>query len=144
MMQRWIILTLFIVGIAGVYTPLFPAAHAQVSIPVNATTPCVLNYTAGPEIWENCGMGEDYLQTAILPWEYITGGNFSMVLASIFVLFTYIKYHKAIYPIMIGVIMLPISFFVFPESFLSWSILMAFLTIGILIWYVYIRQTKEY
>ena len=124
--------------------PFMSEAYGQEIVVVNQTTPCFLNYTAGIHMWENCGYGEDYLQAALLPWEWITGGNFSMVLASIFIMFTYIKYHKAVYPIMIGVMFLPISYFVFPDTFLSWSIIMAFLTVGILIWYVYIKQTKEY
>ena len=134
------------VFITGGITPLFdiPEANAQVSIPVNQTTPCFLNYTAGSNMVGNCGFDEDFLQASLLPWEWITGGNFSMLLAGIFVMFTYIKYHKAVYPIMIGVMMLPISFFIFPDAFLSFAIIMAFVTLGILIWYVYIKQTKEY
>lgn len=134
---------IILIAVIGVL-PLFDNAFAQTIIPVNNTTPCFLNYTAGPDIWENCGMGEDYIRTALLPWEWVTGGHFSMMFAGVLIMFTYIKYHKAVYPILIGVFMLPISYFVFPESFLSWSILMAFVTVGILIWYVYIKQTKEY
>ena len=119
-------------------------AFGQESITVNSTTPCFLNYTAGSEMLSNCGYGDDFLSASLLPWEWITGGNFSMLIAGIFVLFTYIKYHKAIYPVLIGTMMLPISFFVFPDSFLSFAVIMAFVTVGILIWYVYIRQTKEY
>lgn len=121
-----------------------PAAYAQQPINVTQTTPCFLNDTAGYDMWENCGFGDDYLQAALLPWEWITGGNFSMIIAGIFVMFTYIKYHKAIYPIMIGVFMLPLSFVVFPDSFLSWAVVMSFVTIGILIWYVYIKQTNDW
>lgn len=121
-----------------------PLSFAQETISVNSTTPCFLNYTAGVQMWNNCGMGDDYLQTALLPWEWITGGNFSMVFAALLVMFTYIKYHKAVYPILIGVMMLPISYFVFPDTFLSFSIIMTFVTVGILIWYVYVKQTKEY
>lgn len=139
-MNIWLVLILATISVLGVVPPSF----AQEVITVNSTSPCFLNYTAGVHMWEDCGYDEDYLEAALLPWEWITGGNFSMILAGIFVMFTYIKYHKAIYPILIGVFMLPISFFVFPDSFLSWAAVMAFVTIGILIWYVYIRQTKEY
>lgn len=119
-------------------------AFAQQSIIVNETTPCFLNYTAGAQMLENCGFQDDYLEASLLPWEWVTGGNFSMVIAGVFVMFTYIKYHKAVYPIIIGTFMLPISFFVFPDSFLVFAVIMAFVTVGILIWYVFIRQTKEY
>lgn len=118
--------------------------YAQETITVNATTPCFLNYSAGVDMWENCGYGDDYIDAALSPWEWITGGNFSLVLVSVFVLFTYIKYHKVVYPIMIGVMFLPISYFVFPDTFLSFAIVMTGVAMGILIWYIFIKQTKEY
>jgi len=121
-----------------------PNAQAQVVVDVNQTTPCFLNYTAGIDLWENCGIRDDYLDFALLPWEWITGGNFSMVLVSILSLMTYIKYHKAIYPLVIGVMFLPISYFVFPDSFLVFGLLMAGALFGIFIWYIFIKQTKEY
>jgi len=118
-------------------------AFGQV-ITVNQTQPCFLNYTAGIDMFRNCGLGDDYLETALLPWEWITGGYFSMVLVSIFVLISYIKYHKVVYPLTIGTLFLPISYFVFPTVFLTFAILMAGITFGILIWYIFIKQTKEY
>lgn len=121
-----------------------PDAYAQTIIGVNETTPCFLNYTAGVELWRNCGADDDYLQWAMQPFEYITGGNFSLVLVSVFVVFTYVKYQKMVYPIIVGVLFLPISYFVFPDVFLSFSIVMAFIGVGILIWYTFIKQTKEY
>ena len=119
-------------------------AFAQQVVSVNQTTACFLNYTAGLDLWENCGLDEDYLQTALLPWEWITGGNFSLVIVSIFTLVSYIKYHKAIYPIIIGIMYVPIAYFVFPDTFLSFAFLMTGVTIGILVWYIIIHQTKEY
>ncbi len=137
-------LTICIVIMAAVSVGVIPPSYAQEVITVNQTTPCFLNYTAGVELWQNCGYDVDYIDAALSPWEWITGGNFSLIIVSIFVLFSYIKYHKIVYPIMIGVMFLPISFFVFPDTFLSFSILMTFIGIGILIWYIFIRQTKEY
>ena len=113
-------------------------------IQVNQTTPCFFNTTAGADMWRNCGITTDYLQTVLLPWEWITGGYFSFFLVSIFVGITYIKYHKIVYPILVGVIFLPISFFVFPEQFLSFAILFAFIGGGLLVAYIFLRQTKEY
>lgn len=139
--MKWLIAILALsLSFIGSFTPSF----AQTVIPVNSTTPCFLNYTAGPDLWENCGMGDDYIRTALLPWEWITGGYFSMFFAAVLVMFTYIKYHKAVYPIIIGAMMLPLSFFLFPSTFLSWAVIMAFVTIGILVWYIFIRQTKEW
>jgi len=142
-----LILSLSIMTIiaAGIQTPFFTEAYAQVpTITVNQTEPCFLNYTASFNMWENCGMEEDFLEAAFSPWEYVTGGNFSALLVSIFILFTYIKYHKAVYPLLIGVVFLPVSFFVFPTTFLTWALVMAGLAITALIWFVFIKQTKEY
>lgn len=123
--------------------PFLQSANAQV-INVTSTTPCFLNETAGPWVWRDCGMDDDYLTTIVMPFEWITGGNFSMILASIFVMFTYIKYHKAIYPILIGVFMLPISYFVFPETFIIWGTIMAFVAVGLIAAFIILKQTKEY
>jgi len=130
--------------LATISVSLLPQAQAQVVVDINQTTPCFLNYSAGLDLWENCGIRDDFLTFALLPWEWITGGNFSMVLVSILSLMTYIKYHKAIYPLVIGVMFLPISYFVFPDSFLVFGLLMSGALLGILIWYIFIRQTKEY
>ena len=128
--------------LAIVLSPI-PAYAQEVVIEVNQTTPCFLNYSAGIDLWRNCGADEDYLDFALAPWEWITGGWFSMLIVSLLIMVTYIKYHKAAYPIMLGVMFLPVSFFLFPEVFISWAaILMAF-AIAIFIWYGFIRQTRE-
>ena len=113
-------------------------------IPVNQTEPCFLNFTAGPDIFENCGFGDDYITAALLPWEWITGGFFSLFLVSIFILISYIKYHKAVYPLLIGITFLPVAFFIFPDTFLTFAFIMMIVTTTILAWYIYIKQTKEY
>ena len=114
-------------------------------ITVNQTEACFMNFTAGHRMWEQCGIREDFLQFALLPWEWATGGNFSMILVSVMVLFSYIKYHKVLYPVMIGVLFLPVTFFVFPDTFLSYAFILGFgLVGGIVVWYVITHQTKEY
>ena len=138
--MKWIIILSLILFSIGVIPPI----SAQEVITVNQTTPCFLNYTAGAQMWQNCGYGEDYIEAALSPWEWITGGNFSLIIVSIFVLFSYIKYHKVVYPMLIGVTFLPVSFFIFPDTFLSFAVIMTGVAMGILIWYVFIKQTKEY
>lgn len=113
------------------------------TIIINSTTPCVLNYTAKANIWQNCGVTKDYISGSLAGWEWITGGYFTMALVAVFAMMTYIKYQKAIYPILVGSLYLPISWFVFPQQFLSWAIIMAGVVIGILIWYAYVSQTNE-
>ena len=113
-------------------------------IQVNDTTPCFLNFTEPETMWERCGAPADFLKFMLLPWEYITGGYFSMILVSLFVAFTYIKYHKAIYPIMIGIAFLPVSVFLFPDQFLNMGFIIVGLVAGVFVIHMLTRQTKEY
>tara|TARA_Y100001936_G_C16090701_1_gene685965 strand:- start:1489 stop:1929 length:441 start_codon:yes stop_codon:yes gene_type:complete len=125
-------------------TELVPVAHAQTAITVPESTPCFMNYTAGANMWDQCNFEEDFLNSALLPFEWITGGNFSLVLVSIFILFTYIKYHNVLYPILIGILFIPVSFFVFPDEFITFGVLMVAMSFGLLIYYIITKQTKEY
>lgn len=112
-------------------------------ITVNSTNVCFLNYSAGADMWQNCGMGNDYLTTAMLPFQWVTGGWFSMIMVSVFVLMTYIKYQKVVYPMIIGTVFLPISYFMFPTQFLSFAFLMVGCGIALLIGFIYISATNE-
>ena len=141
-MYVWILLSFL--AILGSPFIIGDAAFAQTVINVTETQPCFLNYTAGVEMWDNCGFEEDYLAAALLPFEWVTGGLFSIIIVAILILMSYIKYHNIIFPIVIGVVMLPISYFAFPPQFLSFAIILAFVGIGSLIWYILVRQTKEY
>ena len=67
-----------------------------------------------------------------------------MVLVSVIIGMTYLKYNNAIYPIIIGFTFLPVAWFAFPSVFLAWAVVMTGVAIGILVWYAYIKQTKEY
>ena len=143
----WYILA--ILGIASlipieVSTEFVPVAHAQTSITVPESTPCFMNYTAGANMWDQCNFEDDFLNSALLPWEWITGGHFSLILVSIFILFTYIKYHNVLYPMLIGIMFLPISFFVFPDEFVMFGVLVVAMSFGLLIYYIITKQTKEY
>src|SRR5437867_11712507 len=94
-------------------------------IHVNSTNaPCFLNYTAGADMWRQYGFDKDYIKASLGPWQWITDGWFSMILVSVLVGMTYLKYHKAIYALLIGSVFLPISYGLFPEVFLSWAIIM--------------------
>lgn len=136
-----LIISLSILGVIPIF---MPAAQAQIGFDVNATQPCFLNYTAGADMWLNCGVEDDYLVFALLPWQWITGGYLSTIIVSIIVMISYIKYHKAVYPLLIGTAYLPFVFTLFPESWLNHVIILAGLEFCILIWYIFIRQTKEY
>lgn len=137
-MKPLYLFTLLFLGIGG-----FQSAYAQ-TITVNSTTPCFLNYTAGADMWRNCGIEDDFLTFITLPWEWITGGYFSMALTSVLVLATWLHYKKLIYPILIGLFFLPISYSLFPSVFLMWSIILAFFGIFFLIYYAFIKQTRDF
>ena len=113
-------------------------------IQVNDTTPCFMNLTAGADMWENCGYDQDYLQAMLLPWEWITGGYFSMVFISLLITATYIKYQKATYPIIIGFIFLPLSYYLFPQQFLNIAFVVIGLVFGGFLFTILLRKTKEY
>ena len=100
-------------------------AYAQNTVTITGDdelTPCFLDMDAGFEMWENCGADEDYLDFALMPFEYITGGYFSMIIVTIFIIMAYIKYHNVLYPILIGLLFIPISYTFFPETFLVYAL----------------------
>lgn len=117
------------------------------TILVNNTGPCWQNYTSmnvnSTSIWQQCGLNKDFLQSSLIMWQWVTGGYFSMILAAILCAFTYIKYHKVIYPMIIGTMMLPISYFLFPATFLNYAFVMMGVGIAVLVWYIFISQSTE-
>lgn len=133
---------LFLLSFLGIGT-IIKEASAQ-TININSTTPCWQNYTAYGEMWRNCGVTNDWLTTIFLPWQYATGGYVSMFIAFILITFTYIKYHKVVYPLLIGTIMLPLSFALFPNQWLNFAFIMGSISMGFLIIHIILRATKEY
>lgn len=122
---------------------MFPDAYAQTTIDVNQTEPCFLNQTAtASEVLQNCEPQRDYLEWVISPWEWVTGGWFTGIIIGSLIIGVYAHTGKALYGIVIGVILLPTSFFLFPPSFASFAIIIAFIAIGLLIAYIYVRNTK--
>ena len=136
MNYKWFLLLL------PLFASFIPNANAQIPITVNQTAPCFLNYTAGLEMWENCGAEDDFLTFAMLPFEWITGGYFSALLVAVIILMVYLKYHQAIYCLVIGIIFLPISFQFFPAAFLGASMILIVLIIASIIYYALKRQTE--
>ena len=112
-MKEWLIVMLVLA-----VTPLiFDNAFAQTTIDVGESTPCFMNYTASTEMWSNCGMETDPLGVVTLPFEWVTGGYFSLIVIGLIMLIVYIKYQTAIYPVAIGTVMLPTSYFLIPNCF---------------------------
>ena len=105
--------------------------------------PCFMNMTAGAEMWNNCGANEDYLDFALMPFEYITGGYFSMIIVTIFVIMAYIKYHNVLYPMLIGLMFLPISYTFFPDVFLVYAVALFAVGGGSALVYVVLWRTRN-
>ena len=95
------------------------------------------NYT---RIIDNCNARGDWLGFTLVGWDWVTGGNFSLMFVGVLILIVWAKYRVAIYPIYIGVVMLPISWFLFPDEFLSFALLLAGVAIGAYIWWIVTRQ----
>ena len=135
------ILYLFFLGLLAI--PFFNDASAQTIINVTSSPPCWENYTAGVDMWRNCGFGTDPIKASLAPFEWATGGLFSLLVVVILVIMTYVKYHTVIYPIMIGIIFLPISWFLLPDQFLSFALLAMGIGIGSIILKGIIFNTRE-
>ena len=134
---------LFFILIGLIVFSFVNVANAQTIINVTSSTPCFLNYTAGYQMWQNCGFGTDPIKAAVAPFEWVTGGLFSMIVVAVLCIMTYVKYHTVIYPIIIGIMFLPTSFFLFPQVFLAFSTIMMAVGIGSIIWFAYHRSTRE-
>lgn len=119
-------------------------AFAQTEINVTSTEPCFLNYTAGVDMWENCGFDEDFIAASLLPFEWVTGGLFSMIIVVTLIFMTYMKYRTVMYPIAIGIIFLPISYFQFPDIFLSYALVLTGIGVASMIYTALVIRTKDY
>lgn len=141
--MHWLALLIVFSGLS-LGSAFAPEAFAQEVIDVgNATTPCFLNYTAGVDMWSNCGASDDYVAFTIAPFEWVTGGWFSMIIVTVLIIMVYIKYHTVLYPIVIGIAMLPTSYFLFPEVFLSYAIIMALVGIAAGIYWALVERTRS-
>ena len=121
-------------------------AYAQSTVTIigdESTQPCFLNMTAGASMWSNCGADDDFLDFALLPFEYITGGYFSMIIVTIFVIMAYIKYHNVLYPMLIGLMFLPISYTFFPDVFLVYAVALFAVGGGSALVYVVLWRTRN-
>jgi len=120
-------------------------AFAQTSLNVTASSPCFLNYTAqGIEMWQNCGMDTDYLSAVTIGFDWVTGGLWPIILVTVLIVMTYIKYQNGIYPFAIGVVFLPIAGAYFPDEFISYAVVIAAVIAAGAIIKMLIKQTTDY
>lgn len=137
-------ITLILFAVSMFSSPfIIDQAYGQTNIEVGETAPCFMNYTAGSQMWKNCNFAGDPIGATLLGFEWVSGGLFSMIVVTLIVVMVYIKYHTVIYPIAIGIIMLPTSFFLFPDAFVSYAFVMTAVGIAGGIWALYIIATRN-
>ena len=138
--------------IAAYSIGMIATAHAQEVVEIVPEQPCFgvdadgrllrgdeWNHT---RIIEHCGAKEDWLGFTLLGWDWVTGGNFSLMFAIILILIVWAKYRVAIYPLYIGIVLMPVSWFLFPDQFLSFGLLLAGVAVGAYIWWIMTKQTE--
>lgn len=94
-------------------------------------------------MWQNCGATTDYIKFALLPFMWITGGYFPIIVCAVLILSTWLLYHKTVYPVLIGIAFLPIAFSLFPENFVNFAIILGLLGLGMLLIHIVISRTTE-
>ena len=134
-----------------------PDVFAQTQITVSENQPCFMpdydpdgdgvyeweNVSSVTSMWVDCGADGDFVDFALLPWEWITGGWFSVILVSMFVLISYVKYQNFMYPALIGVMFIPISYALFPQTWLQYVLVLLAVGIGGLVITMLLRNTRE-
>jgi hypothetical protein len=120
-------------------------AYAQSSLNVTASQPCFLNYTAnGLEMMQNCGLDEDYLRATTVGFDWVTGGLWPLIVVTVLIVMTYLKYQNGIYPLAIGIVFLPIAGAFFPAQFISYAVVIgAVIGVGALVT-MFIKRTTDY
>jgi hypothetical protein len=143
-MNGLILLTLMLF-VSTTSSPFLIDAYAQSTLNVTASQPCFLNYTAqGIEMWQNCGMETDYLAAVTVGFDWVTGGLWPLIVVSILIIMTYLKYQNGIYPLAIGIVFLPIAGAYFPDQFISMGIVVgALIAVGAIV-KMFIKQTTDY
>ncbi len=137
-MVNSLVYLILIIGLIG-----FPNVYAQ-TIQVNETEPCFLNYTAGARIFQQCGFTDDWLEASLIGFEWVTGGYFSFIFLGVIVMATYIKYHKVLYPLIIGIFFLPVAWTLIPTEFWVYLILLVGASLIFTIWKIVKNQTTEF
>jgi hypothetical protein len=135
-------LILFAITITGLFIGVVPTVQAQTTVDVAQTTPCFMNYTASTEMWNNCGFEEDFIKATLMPFEWVMGGYFTLVIVSILIIITYMKYQTVIYPLAIGIVMLPISSWAFPEMVVGYGLILGAVGITAVIKIIVFKQTR--
>jgi len=77
-----------------------------------------------------------------MPFEWVMGGYFTLVIVSILIIITYMKYQTVVYPLAIGIVMLPISSWAFPEMVIGYGLILGAVGFTAIIKVIIFKQTK--
>lgn len=142
-MKMWIFALL--IGLTSIPFFMPGEAYGQTAINVTESTPCFLDYTStGLEMLQACNFDSDFLATTTVGFDWVTGGIFPMVLVSVLIIMTYLKYQTGIYPIAIGLMYLPFVAWAYPDEFISYAIAIAAVIGAGAVFTALIKRTKEY
>ena len=152
-MWIWLLVLLSLTASPFLITP----AYAQSSINVTDSVPCFLNYTGsnyltagqnasttGLQMLQNCDFSGDYLNAITVSFDWVTGGLLPLMIVTVLIVMTYLKYQNGIYPLAIGIVFLPIAFWAFPDSFISHAIIIGAIIGAGSVVIALIKMTKEY
>lgn len=140
--MNWILTVLIVFSVSPF---IFDSAYAQSALNVTDFQPCFLNYTAqGIEMWQQCNMDTDYLDAVTVGFDYVTGGLLPVIVVSVIIIGTYMKYQTGVYPLAIGVAFLPFALYLFPEDFVNYAIIISAVIGAGAVVSAIIKQTKDY
>ena len=74
--------------------------------------------------FENCKLDEQFLQTALTPFVFVTGGLLPLIFWGVIIMVSYLRYHNALLSAMIGIPVLFTSAIILPELAVGYVYLM--------------------
>ena len=74
--------------------------------------------------FENCKLDDQFLQTALSPFVFVSGGLLPLVFWGIIIMISYLRYHNALLSAMVGIPVLFTSAIVVPDAAIGYIFLM--------------------
>ena len=118
-------------------------SYAQTEFTTDSAQPCFMNYTAGVQMWENCGFDRDFIGATTAGFMYVTGGWFAVALVSVLILAVYVKYQNGLYAMIIGVFFFAFSTQIFPDEWVSFGFVIAAVIVGGYFYNAFVNRTRS-
>lgn len=117
-------------------------SYAQTEFTTDSAQPCFMNYTAGVQMWRNCGFDQDFLGATTAGFMWVTGGWFAVAIVSTLILAVYVKYQNGLYAMIIGGFFFAMSSQLYPTEFVSFGFIVAGVIIGGYFLMAYLRNRE--